>query len=253
MRLFFLFCLTPLSSLFFVQNDKVSRQVSASTTSAVPPELRGGTIRKTTGGLTTTQNNTFESDFQALDAALGVIDGSSSGNKDNYVRELEGRLNDRESEVERLRAAVQRLEVLAFNDSSSDAGSARKESSNASSQIKFLKETNDEQNQTIKLQKSTIGSLKEEVELLTRQISEHSNTARINTEKLKEAQSNHRLEQARLAEQAEALNRDKQEFAKHLKEFKEVCSRKRWGFFLRFLIFCFCFSCERSFLKVTSL
>jgi hypothetical protein len=40
-------------------------------------ESRGNTIRKTTGGLTTTQNTTFEADFQALDDALGQIDSAA--------------------------------------------------------------------------------------------------------------------------------------------------------------------------------
>ena len=156
----------------------------------------------------------------ALDAALGAIDGNSSSTPQQRIDELEARLRERDSEVASLTSAVKRLEALAFADSSSEPGSARSATNTA--EIKFLKETNDEQNKTIKLQKSTIGSLKEEVELLTRQITEQANNNQINAEKQKQVQATQRAEQARLAEQAEKLARDKQEFAKHLKEFKDV-------------------------------
>ena len=215
------------------QNAKIARLLDTSF-AATPGDAaeRGGTIRKTAGGLTTTQNNTFEADFAALDAALGQIDttvqsGASPLSPEQLrVAELERRLAEKNAEIASLTTTVRRLEALAFNnDSSSDAGqdkTAAAASAAAQSQIRFLKETSDEQARTIQLQKSTIGSLKEEVELLTRQMAENGGNSAINAEKQKKVASQQRAESLRLTQQAEKLERDKAEFVHHLREFKAI-------------------------------
>jgi hypothetical protein len=179
-------------------------------------------------GAQSNNNNTFEADFAALDAALGQIDTTSTKRsplspEQSRIAELEAKVKNRDSEIASLMVTVKRLEALAFSAGESSASDAEQDKKNsaAQSQVRFLKETSDEQAQTIKLQKSTIGSLKEEVELLTRQLGEQSNNNSINAEKQKKVAAQQRAEQTKLAEQADKLARDRVEFVKHLKAFKD--------------------------------
>ncbi len=178
--------------------------------------------------------DTFESEFAALNLALGQIDSTvkNSANsplspEQKKMLELEQIIASRDREISQLSANIKRLEALAFSASDSEDkksayGGREKFSNNAESEARFLRETSEEQARTIQLQKSTIGSLKEEVELLNRQLGEEKNNASINAEKQKKIAANQRSEAARIAEQEAKLNQDRAEFAKHLREFKDM-------------------------------
>ncbi len=203
------------------QNAKIARLTDASF-SKTPA---AGTVSRSAD--TAAQVNTFEAEFAALDAALGQIDttanrGSPLTPDQSKVLELEAKVKQRDEEIANLCTTVKRLEALAFSAGESSASEMDDRKNAATqSQVRFLKETSDEQARTIQLQKSTIGSLKEEVELLTRQLGEQSNNNSINAEKQKKVAAQQRVEQTRLAEQTDKLARDRAEFVKHLKEFKE--------------------------------
>ena len=212
------------------QNAKIAKltdmSFSLSGTPAATRALQQERARKESGE-SNDANNTYENEFAALDAALGEIDLASTskstsmsatpGTDDSAVRDLNKKLAQRDQEVAQLSSTVKRLEALAFEQSRGSQSSDAE-----TSYVRTLQQTSDEQGRTIQLQKSTIGSLKEEVELLTRQLNEHQNDNHINVDKQKKVSSSLRLEQERIAVEAERLERDKQEFIKHLKEFKEL-------------------------------
>lgn len=201
------------------QNAKIAKLTDASFSFSATPADRAAR-KKDTGLL---EENTFETEFAALDAALVQIDSPSSnrragGNSDVVVSDLRAKLAQREDEVASLTNTVKRLEALAFDQASRTSQSS--EDGARASQLKYLQETSDERARTIQLQKSTIGSLKEEVELLTRQLNEHLSDNQVNVDKQKKVSAALRQEQQRIADESHKLERDKQAFAAHLKEFK---------------------------------
>jgi chromosome segregation ATPase len=144
-----------------------------------------GSAEKITPPTAMSEKDRFEADLRALDSALNDTTSSSSSRKASpefaELAEARTRLAQRDAEIANLKKTLARLEALAFaSDKSgrSDDEQAANEAKRTQAQLRFLKETNDEQTRTIQLQKSTIGSLKEELELLTRQLNDFQGSPR---------------------------------------------------------------------------
>jgi len=200
-----------------VQNRKISR-LSENQVVVAPSAAEEENRRK----------STFDEDFAALDAALGQIDGQQeqtstarSVEDGGEVAALKAKLAERDEEVASLNSTVKRLEAIAF-DRSQDSTNVSDAGDDKGAQVRVLKGTNEEQSRTIQLQKSTIGSLKEEVELLTRQLNEYQNDNQVNVNKQQKVAETQRYQQEELAREAAKLEKDKEQFAQHLREFKDM-------------------------------